>query len=261
MSVVTCIIGWIEVDGYQKAHNDKVLKELEYNEDFIKMFCSPEETGTKNPDYILFGVSTDNCIFESWLDRFEAFIKKLKAFGVFVFVETESGGDRTFAIGYDVEDGKFIKHEIDFGDPCDYMLESEDGEVDFNVPTVFGILKILQTRQLKRHVWEGSRTTYPKYVACEKCGITLTVKQEGKDNCDQCGSPYINLNNYIVTVEHKDFSQEFAVVPGKTPEDALKRLATDSPGVIRDLRRGFIGCMNAEFGELDVGLHGSIKEV
>jgi len=83
---------------------------------------------------------------------------------------------------------------------------------------------------------------YPKYVTCEKCGF-LTIKQEGKDNCDQCGSSYIELNNYIIAIEHKDFTQEFAVVPGKTPEDAFKRIEDDSPGVIRDSRRCLIGSL------------------
>ena len=90
MSAVTSISGWIEIDYYERDYNNKILKELTYDDEFIKMFCIPEQTGSKNPDYILFGASINHCNLEYWIERFEEFIKKLKAFRAFVFVDTEN---------------------------------------------------------------------------------------------------------------------------------------------------------------------------
>lgn len=240
MSVVTSIFGFIEINGNHTEHNSKILEELEHDEDFIKMFCNPEETGTKNPDYILFGASLTHFIFETWLDRFEEFIKELKAFNAFVFVDTESGGDKVFCIGYELDEGKFIRDIIDFGDGSEYSLSDDDNEDSFSFPALFRVLKFLDMRQRQRILWDAARTNIENYVACDKCGIILALRQEGKDICERCGSPYIQLNNYIVAVEHSDSSQEFAIVPGRTPEDALKRLSGVG-FVMKDVKRTFVG--------------------
>lgn len=116
-------------------HNNEVMNSLPYDDDFIKMFCSPEESGTKNPDYILFGASINHLFFDGWLERFEEFIKKLNAFSAIVFVESESCGDRAFAVGYELN-GKFNKDIIEFGDPIQYMDNEDD---DF--PLFYRILK------------------------------------------------------------------------------------------------------------------------
>lgn len=243
MSMVTSIVGFIEIDGYNMEYNSDILMKLEHDEDFIKMFCMPEETGTKNPDYILFGASSSNLIFETWLERFEEFIKKLKAFNAFVFVNTESEGDKDFCIGYELYEGKFIKDIIDFGEGWKYSLSGDENENSFRFPDLFRILKNLDVRHRQRTAWDAARTNIKNYVACDKCGIILALKQEGKDNCDRCGYPYIQLNNYIVAVEHSDSSQEFAIVPGRMPEDALKRLS-GVDFVMKDIKRTFVGTLN-----------------
>lgn len=144
MSVVTKISGWIKTDGYERDYNNKIMKELSYDDNFIKMFCTAKETGTKNPDYINFGASINYCVFEEWLKKFEDFIKKLKAFNAIVFVDSESGGDKVFVIGYELDrasNGRFIKDTINLGDPIQYCINDEEDEFIF--PLLFRILKKL----------------------------------------------------------------------------------------------------------------------
>lgn len=144
---MTSISGWIEIDCYERDYNNKVLKELTYDDEFIKMFCSPEETGNKNASYILFGASINHCNLEYWTERFEEFIKKLKAFRAFVFIDTENIYERVFAIGYELN-GKFIKDEITFGESCEYSIRSKDKD-EFTFPLIFRVLKKLYNKSHK----------------------------------------------------------------------------------------------------------------
>lgn len=150
MSLITNIIGWIETDGFdkEKEYNDKILKELKYSEDdfFIEMFCSPKDTGTKNPDYILFGASLNHFAFDCWLEKFEEFIKNLKAFGAFVFV-AEHDGEYVYAIGYDLYNGRFTKDVVKLGKDGDYnwFWDGKDYKDIHRFPLLFRILKIFKS--------------------------------------------------------------------------------------------------------------------
>lgn len=151
MSLVTEITGWIETNGFDEGenagmrHNNRMLKKFEgdiedsyFDEHFFKdMFCEPKYTGSKNPSYILFGASINYCHFDEWLELFENFIKKLDAFGAFVFVR-EKDGRKVFAIGYELSD-KFTKDIIEFGEAFDYEV-CVDGEF----PLIFTLLKFLK---------------------------------------------------------------------------------------------------------------------
>lgn len=151
MSLITKITGWIEINGSDEGedagirHNYRVLKgfggDIEdsyFDEHFFKeMFCKPKFTGSKNPSYILFGASINYCNFDEWLCLFEKFIRKLDAFGAFVFVR-EKDGRKVFAIGYELSDN-FTKDVIEFGEALDYEAH-KDGEF----PLIFTLLNFLK---------------------------------------------------------------------------------------------------------------------
>lgn len=152
MSIITNITGWIEINGFDenKEYNDKILKELKYGDFFIDMFCSPKDTGPKNPDYIMFGASLNHFVIECWLEKFEEFIKKLKAFGAFIWIEDDDGED-VYAIGYYLHEGKFIKDVVQLGEDEDYnwLWEGENPKDISQFPLLFRILKILNSDSLR----------------------------------------------------------------------------------------------------------------
>jgi hypothetical protein len=152
MSLITNITGWIETNGFDenKEYNDKILKELKYGDFFIDMFCSPKDTGPKNPDYVLFGASLNHFVVDCWLEKFEEFIKKLKAFGAFVWMEDNDGED-IYTIGYYLYDGNFIKDVVKLGDNGDYnWLWEEENQKDIRqFPLLFRILTILKSDSLR----------------------------------------------------------------------------------------------------------------
>lgn len=158
MSIITNITGWIETslsfdsNGFdeKKEYNDKILKELKYGDFFIDMFCSPKDTGHKNPGYILFGASLNHFVVDCWLEKFEEFIKKLKAFGAFVWIEDDDGED-IYAIGYCLYDGNFIKDVVKLGKDENYnwLWEGENQKNIHQFPLLFRILKILKSDSLR----------------------------------------------------------------------------------------------------------------
>lgn len=153
MSIITNITGWIETDGFnnKKEYNDKILKELEHDNFFIDMFCSPKDTGRpKNPDYIMFGASLNHFVIDCWIEKFEEFIKKLKAYSTFVLVEDDDGED-IYAIGYYLHEEKFIKDVVKLGGDEDYywFQEGEDYDDIHRFPLLFRILKILKSESLR----------------------------------------------------------------------------------------------------------------
>lgn len=147
MSLITNIMGWIETNGFrkEKEHNDRILKELKYSDDdfFIEMFCSPKNTGDKNPGYILFGASVNHFEINSWLEKFEEFMKKLIAFGAFVFIEHHDG-DQVYAIGYVLHEGEFSKDVVELGDSSEYDWNFNDTKFPLLFPLLFRVLKDLQ---------------------------------------------------------------------------------------------------------------------
>lgn len=157
MSLITHIIGWIEIDQFDDnyEYNKTVLNELintindENYEGFLKnMFCTPDDCGSKNPGYITFGASINYGSFSIWLDEFEEFIEKLRWFGAFVFCEHHDG-DNVYVIGYykskDAKDS-FIKDVIELGESYDYdnIYTGSHYERD-RFPLIFDILKSVIT--------------------------------------------------------------------------------------------------------------------
>lgn len=135
MCSVTGIVGWIETCA-TKDYISRTLKEIKYDERFIKMFCSPEDAGNREINYVFFGAEIDLGIdeppylYEYWLKRFENLIKKLKAHEAFVLVRYSHFD--LFAVGYRLVDNKFIKEKVNLYD----LLEDED-----TYPLIFMILK------------------------------------------------------------------------------------------------------------------------
>lgn len=92
MSYITEVKGWIEVDGYERKHNEEVLSKTKFtgfDGDFPRMFAFPQETGTKNPDYMLFGASINYLAKDEWIRKFERLLKKLKGWVAYVIIAVE----------------------------------------------------------------------------------------------------------------------------------------------------------------------------
>lgn len=92
MSYITAVKGWIEVNGYERQHNEEVLKRTRFTSndgDFPRMFAHPKETGNKNPDYILFGASINYLNKGIWIRRFERLLKKLEGWIAYVIIAEE----------------------------------------------------------------------------------------------------------------------------------------------------------------------------
>jgi len=140
MCNVTSIVGWIKTCA-TKDYISRILKDIKYDERFIKMLCSPEDTGNIGINHVFFGAEIDLGIeeppylYEYWLKRFEKLIKKLEAHGAFVFVEYSHFD--IFAVGYRKVDGRIIKTVINLYD----LLKDDDVVCDFDVLPIFGILK------------------------------------------------------------------------------------------------------------------------
>lgn len=144
MAVETKIEGFITFYGGDREHNKKVLQEIEYDVwKFDDTFCIPNSTGSKGSDYIFFGAGYGYLNFEEWLGKFESLLKKLKAHKAFVFVDKELSN--TFAIGYNLYNGQFIKEEIDFGYSEDYRSGTE-------FPFLFEVMKHLKNKPIINNI-------------------------------------------------------------------------------------------------------------
>lgn len=139
MAVETNIIGFITFYGEDREHNEKILKEIDYDVwKFADMFCIPNNTGSKGSDYIFFGAGYSYLNFEEWLGKFESVLKRLKTYKAFLFVDKELSN--TFAIGYNLYDEhRLVKEEIDFGNLEDYCSGTK-------FPFLFEVMKYLKNR-------------------------------------------------------------------------------------------------------------------
>lgn len=134
MSRITQITGWIEIDRRQFEENVKVIRDFPYDDDFPRMFQIPEEMGTKNPGYVVFGASM-NFLNESKLfDSFEYLLECLFAFRAVVFSALEDERCSIRFYKYVMEEsawellcadelaGLFFKRLFDFeGRPYDFV--------------------------------------------------------------------------------------------------------------------------------------------
>lgn len=131
MSRITEILAWIEADGYRYEKNNKHFET--YNPEFVKMFCHPQWTGSKNPDWYLGGASINYCNIEEWIEQFEDFIKGFDAFGACALI-SHGDGNETIILGYELDE-RFKKKRLDFGEIYDHSPQ-----LDIDFPAMFRLI-------------------------------------------------------------------------------------------------------------------------